>query len=29
VMGFNFVGDAVRHALDPGLTRVTRQTNVT
>jgi peptide/nickel transport system permease protein len=25
VMGFNFVGDAVRDALDPRLTRVTRQ----
>jgi len=27
VMGFNFVGDAVRDALDPRLTRVTRQNN--
>ena len=27
VMGFNFVGDAIRDALDPRLTRVTRQNN--
>ena len=26
VMGFNFVGDAVRDALDPRLTRLTRPT---